>query len=90
MSDTNKIHRLLAKLIVGVIYTEHELWRRDHIQQYSYRIASTLGEHIDSEAFINFLVKMDVIKLDKVIDGVEWYRHNLPDTLGFAYRHDKK
>ena len=84
--DTNKPTRLLYKLIAGIIYTDIELRPKHELERYAEHICATIGEAVDAERLVANMISHKVITLVATERGVEYYRHNLPDTLSHVYK----
>jgi hypothetical protein len=79
--DTNKPTRLLYKLVIALIYTDIELRPKHEIARNAEAYCSKVDETIDGDRFVQNCINAGILIIEKEVNGVQWFRHNLRRTI---------
>jgi hypothetical protein len=79
--EQNKVTRILCKLIIGLIYTDIENLPRHEIAHTAESYCGKVDEVIDGDRFVQNCIDAGILKLEKEVNGVQWFRHNLRRTI---------
>ncbi len=79
--EPHKPTRILYKLVIGLIYTDIENLPRHEIARTAEAYCRKLDEAIDGDRFVQNCVNAGILLLEKEVNGVQWFRHNLARTI---------
>jgi hypothetical protein len=79
--EQNKPTRILCKLIVGLTFTDIELLPRKEIAETAEAYGKKVDEAIDGDRFVQNCIDAGILKLEKEVNGVQWFRHTLARTI---------
>jgi hypothetical protein len=79
--EQNKVTRILYKLIIGLTFTDIELLPRKEIAETAEAYGRKVEEAIDGDRFVQNCIDAGILKLEKEVNGVQWFRHNLRRTV---------
>ena len=82
----DKASQLLYRLIAGMVFTDIEARPKWEIETAAWKMAMDVGMQIDAERLVANMVSHKVITLAATDKGIEYYRHNLPNTLSHVYK----
>jgi len=81
ITEKNKPLRILYKLVIGLIYTDIENLPRHEIARTAEAYGKKVDEAIDGDRFVQNCIDAGILKLEKEVNGVQWFRHNLARTI---------
>lgn len=87
--ESNKPTQLLYRLIAGVVFTDVEARSRQEIEKAAWNMAMDVGIQVDAERLVANMISHKVLTLTATEKGVEYYKHNLPNTLSHVYQPKK-
>jgi len=79
--EPHKPTRILYKLVIGLIYTDIENLPRHEIARTAEAYCRKVDEAIDGDRFVQNCVNAGILLLEKEVNGVQWFRHNLSRTI---------
>ena len=84
--ESKKPTQLLYRLIAGVVFTDIEARSRQEIETAAWKMAMDVGMQVDAERLVANMISHKVLTLAATEKGIEYYRHNLPNTLSHVYK----
>jgi hypothetical protein len=79
--ESHKPTRILYKLIIGLTFTDIENLPRHEIAHTAEAYGKKVDEAIDGDRFVQNCIDAGILKLEKEVNGVQWFRHTLARTI---------